>query len=112
MPFRLETRLWLPAPIDRVFAFFADAKNLETITPSFLHFRLLTPDIEMRRGATLDCRLRLHGVPFRWRSEITAATGVTHICSGRNATARSSRTASTTTCPAATRSISGWSAPT
>jgi hypothetical protein len=72
VPFRLETRLWLPAPVDRVFAFFADASNLETISPSFLHFRLLTPGVEMRRGATLDYRLRLRGVPFRWRTEITA----------------------------------------
>jgi ligand-binding SRPBCC domain-containing protein len=72
VPFRLETRLWLPAPVDRVFAFFADASNLETISPSFLHFRLLTPGVEMRRGATLDYRLRLRGVPFHWRTEITA----------------------------------------
>ena len=72
MPFRLETRLWLPAPVDRVFAFFANASNLETLTPAFLHFRLLTPGVEMRHGATLDYRLRLHGVPFRWRTEITA----------------------------------------
>jgi ligand-binding SRPBCC domain-containing protein len=72
VPFRLETRLWVPAPVDRVFAFFADASNLETISPSFLHFRLLTPGVEMRRGATLDYRLRLRGVPFHWRTEITA----------------------------------------
>ncbi len=73
MPFRLETRLWLPAPIDRVFAFFADASSVETISPSFLRFRLLTPGVEMRRGAMLDYRLRLHGVvPLRWWTEITA----------------------------------------
>jgi ligand-binding SRPBCC domain-containing protein len=71
VPFRLETRVWLPAPVDRVFAFFADASNLESISPPFLHFRLLTPRVEMRRGATLDYRLRLRGVPFRWRTEIT-----------------------------------------
>jgi ligand-binding SRPBCC domain-containing protein len=72
VPFRLETRLWLAAPVARVFAFFADASNLETISPSFLHFRLLTPGVEMRRGSMLDYRLRLRGVPFRWRTEITA----------------------------------------
>ena len=72
MPFRLETRLWLPAPLDSVFAFFADPANLERITPSFLHFRLLTPGVEMKRGATVDYRLRLHGIPVRWQSEITA----------------------------------------
>jgi len=72
VPFRLETRLWLPAPLDPVFAFFADPANLERITPSFLHFRVVTPGVEMKRGATIDYRLRLHGIPFRWQSEITA----------------------------------------
>ena len=72
MPFRLETRLWLPAPLNPVFAFFADPANLERITPSFLHFRVVTPGVEMKRGATIDYRLRLHGIPFRWQSEITA----------------------------------------
>ena len=72
MPFRLETRLWLAAPLDPVFAFFADPANLERITPSFLHFRVVTPGVEMKRGATIDYRLRLHGIPFRWQSEITA----------------------------------------
>ena len=72
MPFRLETRLWLAAPLDRVFVFFADAWILDRISLKFLHFGLLTPGVEMRRGSSLDYRLRLRGVPFRWRTEITA----------------------------------------
>ncbi len=71
MPYRLDTRNWYPAPVDEVFAFFADARNLEALTPPFLRFAILTPDVEMRKGARLEYRLRLHGVPFRWRSEIT-----------------------------------------
>ena len=72
MPYRLETRVAVPAPIDRVFAFFSDATNLQAITPPFLNFRLLTPEVTLRKGARIDYRLRLRGVPFTWRSEITA----------------------------------------
>ena len=72
MPYRLETRVTVPAPLDTVFDFFADARNLQQITPPFLNFRLLTPAVEMRKGTRLDYRLSLRGVPFKWQSEITA----------------------------------------
>lgn len=66
-----ETELWLPRPRDEVFPFFADAHNLEALTPPFLHFEVLTPDpIVMRPGLLLDYRLKIHGVPVRWRTEI------------------------------------------
>ena len=71
--FQLETELWLPHRRDEVFHFFADAFNLETLTPPWLKFEVLTPrPIEMRVGLQIDYRLRLRGLPMRWRSEITA----------------------------------------
>jgi len=69
---RLSARQWLPRPIDEVFAFFSDAHNLETLTPSWLRFQVLTPQpIHMRAGTIIDYRLRVRGVPLRWQSEIT-----------------------------------------
>ncbi|HPC59102.1 MAG TPA: SRPBCC family protein [Verrucomicrobiota bacterium] len=71
--FSLRTDLWLPRPIQEVFRFFADAGNLQTITPPWLSFEILTPlPILMRPGAVIDYRLRLHGFPIRWQTEITA----------------------------------------
>lgn len=71
--FRLETELLLPFPREHIFGFYADAMNLEAITPAWLRFRVLTPaPIEMREGALIDYRLRLHGIPIRWRTKITA----------------------------------------
>jgi len=62
----------IDADLDVVFAFFADAKNLETLTPPWLNFEILTPGpIEMAAGTLIDYRLRLHGIPIRWQSEIT-----------------------------------------
>ncbi len=73
MSFELRREQWFPRPLDRVFAFFAEAGNLGTITPPWLGFEVLTPaPIEMRLGALIDYRLRLHGVRLRWRTEITA----------------------------------------
>jgi ligand-binding SRPBCC domain-containing protein len=61
----------VPRPADDVFAFFADARNLEAITPPWLHFRIVgTGPVEMRPGALIEYRLVLHGVPVHWLTRI------------------------------------------
>lgn len=71
--FELEAESLVGAPLNVVFDFFADARNLDLLTPPFLKFQVITPDpIVMRPGALMDYRLRLRGLPMSWKSEITA----------------------------------------
>lgn len=67
----LRREQWIPRPLDEVFAFFADAKNLEKLTPSWLGFRILTPgSISIDAGTEIHYRLRLHGLPVEWITRI------------------------------------------
>lgn len=69
---RLEKTLWLPQPRAKIFEFFSSPHNLDRITPPWLKFRVLSPpSTVMRAGTLLDYRLRLHGIPIRWQSEIS-----------------------------------------
>lgn len=68
---RLERQQYLPGNPAEVFPFFADALNLERITPPWLGFRVTGPGaIEMRPGTLIEYRLRLHRVPVRWLTRI------------------------------------------
>jgi len=70
--FRLQTELLLPAPQERVFEFFSDARQLETLTPPWIRFKIITPlPIEMQAGTAIDYKLRIRGMPMRWRSVIS-----------------------------------------
>jgi ligand-binding SRPBCC domain-containing protein len=61
----------LPHPLERVFSFFAEARNLERITPPLLGFEVVGSEpVEMRAGALIQYRLRLHGLPVDWLTRI------------------------------------------
>jgi ligand-binding SRPBCC domain-containing protein len=69
--YRLERTQFIPRPLPEVFAFFADAKNLEAITPAFLHFHVTTSGpIQIQAGTRIEYRLRLFGIPFGWQTLI------------------------------------------
>lgn len=69
--YRLTAITTIPRPREEVFAFFADARNLQTLTPPWLHFQIKTPGaITMKAGALIDYRLRVHGVPIAWQTLI------------------------------------------
>lgn len=68
---KLEREQFLPHPIGEVFPFFADAHNLEWITPPLLRFRVVAQDpAGMKAGTLIEYRLRLHRVPVEWLTRI------------------------------------------
>lgn len=67
----LRREQWIPRPIEDVFDFFADARNLEEITPPWLGFRILAMNSGfISKGTEIRYRLRWHGVPIHWKTEI------------------------------------------
>lgn len=58
------------APLERVFAFFSDAANLQAITPPSLSFRMKRAPERLSAGSVIDYSLRVHGIPFKWKTLI------------------------------------------
>jgi ligand-binding SRPBCC domain-containing protein len=69
--YTLHREQWISRRIDEAFAFFADARNLEEITPSWLGFKIVSMNTDsIEEGTTILYRLRLHGMPLHWRTDI------------------------------------------
>lgn len=69
--FLLERTQTIPRDIEEVFRFFSDPRNLEEITPPWLRFRTTSCSTEsVREGSVIDYKLRIRGLPVRWRSLI------------------------------------------
>ncbi len=66
----VRRRQTIRAPISDVFAFFARAENLESITPPALRFELESQANVVAAGSSIRYRLRLHGIPFGWTTLI------------------------------------------
>ncbi|HET9943128.1 MAG TPA: SRPBCC family protein [Terriglobia bacterium] len=70
--YTLEREQWIPKPLEEVFPFFASTGNLERITPEWLHFQVISGPEVIELGTKINYKLRVHGLPMRWQSEITA----------------------------------------
>ena len=71
----IKVAQWVPASLETVAAFFADAANLEAITPPWLNFRVRSMSTPLiANGTKIRYRLSLHGVPLRWESLISEWT--------------------------------------
>ncbi len=67
----LERTQTIPYPPERVFPFFAEVRNLEHITPKFLHFQIVTPmPIGVHVGTLIEYRIKIFGIPIHWRTRI------------------------------------------
>jgi ligand-binding SRPBCC domain-containing protein len=67
----LERSQRVAVSVDQAFAFYGAGRNLEPLTPPWLHFEVTTPGpLTLEAGALLDYKLRLHGVPIRWTTLI------------------------------------------
>lgn len=68
----LTRKLTIDLPIAKVFDFFADAGNLERITPPELNFYITTlQPFNIQKGTLIDYRLKVRGLPVKWRTEIS-----------------------------------------
>jgi ligand-binding SRPBCC domain-containing protein len=68
----LRSSMFVPLPRAEVFDFFADATNLEKITPGALRFEIVTPSpIHLQRDTLIEYRLGLYVARFKWLTRIS-----------------------------------------
>jgi uncharacterized protein (TIGR01777 family) len=66
-----SVKQFVPRNIDSVFTFFAEAANLEQITPPFLNFKVTKMSTKtIHEGTLIDYKLNLKGIPMKWKTLI------------------------------------------
>jgi uncharacterized protein (TIGR01777 family) len=65
-----HTAQFVGRPLAEIFDFFADARNLEAITPAALSFTIRAAPAALQRGSIVEYDLRLHGFPVHWKTMI------------------------------------------
>jgi ligand-binding SRPBCC domain-containing protein len=69
---QLTKKIWVPAKKEEVFEFFADAWNLEKITPPELNFNIVTPrPFKIKKEALIEYQLKLLFFKFSWTTIIS-----------------------------------------
>ena len=59
-------------PLVEVFNFFSNAENLNVITPPDMQFKIISPlPIQIKKGALIDYKIKVNGIPFKWQTEIS-----------------------------------------
>lgn len=70
----------VPISIDAAFEFFSNPRNLERLTPDIVHFQFLKPPPDkVSPGTILEYRLRLYGLPVKWRTRIETVESPTRF---------------------------------
>ena len=67
----LEREQFLRRSVEEVFEFFSRPENLQVITPPWLDFRMVETPQNLQKGSLIRYRLRWHGIPIRWTTEIS-----------------------------------------
>ncbi len=58
-------------PLDKVFEFFSDPRNLEKLTPPWLNFKIIScTDEKTKVGTLINYKLKVRGFPISWTTEI------------------------------------------
>ena len=75
MPFyQLDCTQQIPVDLETAWDFISRPENLKTITPDYMGFEILTPDLPdvMYAGMIIEYQVRpVLGLPMRWVTEIT-----------------------------------------
>jgi ligand-binding SRPBCC domain-containing protein len=69
--YKLVHEQLVPRKLEEVFDFFSRAENLETLTPDFMHFKIVSVSPQpVQKGTLIKYKLRVRGLPLHWTSEI------------------------------------------